>query len=318
MKILVVGGAGFVGRELCRQLSSQHSVGVLDCLRYGRKRLGEQGWCANKLFTVDVTDRESTARVFADFQPDVVVHLAAVHYIPECEEDPSAAVATNVGGTVNVMLACPRGSRVVFASSGAVYAPDVHLHVEGDSPVGPSDVYGLSKLHAEQYVGYFAEKRQLAAVVVRLFNVVGPGETNPHVVPDMVAQVRAGRREIGLGNLWPRRSYLHVKDAAAGFATAALGGGLAPGGSVIVNLGTPQAHSVSEVAEKLARVSGRQFALRQDPSRVRSVDRPVLAADHTKMTALFGWTPRHGLDEALADIWRDPGLVDGLAKRYCG
>jgi UDP-glucose 4-epimerase len=293
-----------------------HSVGVLDCFRYGPERMQASCWGRPVLYKVDITDRQSTARAFADFHPDAVIHLAAVHYIPECEGDPTTAVETNVVGTINVMLAAPRGCRVVFASSGAVYAPDVHPHHESGSPVVPSDVYGLSKLQAEQYVRYFAEKRDIAAVTVRLFNVVGPGETNPHLVPEMVGQVRAGRREVAVGNLWPRRSYLHVKDAAAGFASAALRGDVAPGAAVIVNLGTRHAHSVSEIAEKLAQISGRSFALRQDPSRIRPVDRPVLAADHTRMTALFGWRPRLGLDKALADIWRDPDVARVPHERF--
>jgi UDP-glucose 4-epimerase len=165
-------------------------------------------------------------------------------------------------------------------------------------------------------VDYFAAKKNASAVVVRLFNVVGPGETNPHLVPEMVAQVRAGHREVAIGNLWPRRSYLHVKDAAAGFAAAGTNGEVRRGAATIVNLGLPLAHSVSEIADKLAVVSGRQFALRQDVRRVRPMDRPVLAANHGRLTATFRWTPRYALEEALVDIWRDPDLAENLARRY--
>ena len=86
----------------------------------------------------------------------------------------------------------PKSCRFVFASSGAVYEPEEEPHTEFGSPLAPSDVYGYSKYHGEQYVRYFASAKGFPAVIVRLFNVVGPGETNPHVLPEIVAQTEVG------------------------------------------------------------------------------------------------------------------------------
>ena len=124
-------------------------------------------------------------------------------------------VETNVHGTVNLLCAAPPGTRFVFASSGAVYKPDDKPHVEDDATLGPSDVYGYTKLHGEHYVKYFAAQRVSRAVVVRLFNVVGPGETNPHLLPEIIAQLKAGRTTLRLGNMSPKRDYIHVRDAAS-------------------------------------------------------------------------------------------------------
>jgi UDP-glucose 4-epimerase len=178
------------------------------------------------------------------------------------------------------------------------------------------DIYGLTKLHGEHYVRYFATQRDVAAVIVRLFNVVGPGETNPHLVPEIVAQMKCGRRTIRLGNLTPRRDYIHVADAARGFAATALGGQVAPGETVVVNLGTSQSHSVEEVIRKLRKVSGIEFAVEQESGRIRASDRPFLAADVGTIGHRFGWQPRFTLDDALGELWREPELPDELLSKY--
>ncbi|HEY2754233.1 MAG TPA: NAD-dependent epimerase/dehydratase family protein [Pseudolabrys sp.] len=316
MKILVTGGNGYVGRELCRQLYGEHEVCVVDTLRYGTNRFSSDDLAQIKLVVADVNDAAAMTKVMNDVAPDLVIHLAAIHYIPECEGDPSLAVLTNVVGTVNVLTACPEGCRFVYASSGAVYKPDSQPHSETEGLVGPTDVYGFSKLHGEQYVRYLAQLRGLAAVTVRLFNVVGPGETNPHLLPEIVAQLKAGHTSISLGNLWPKRDYIHVKDAAQGFAVAALEGSVRLGETVTVNLGTANSYSVAEIVRKLRRISGCAFRLRQDRSRMRASDRPILAADNTRIQSLFGWRAQHTIDDALSDLWGDPDLAESLMAKY--
>jgi UDP-glucose 4-epimerase len=316
MRIMITGGNGYVGRELCRRLYGQHQICVVDTMRYGASRFSAEESRRLRRFAVDVCDVAGLAAVSDAFRPQAVVHLAAIHYIPECEADPSLSVSTNVLGTVNAILACPPGCRFVFASSGAVYKPDLRPHCEADASVEPTDVYGLSKLHAEQYVRYLARLRNVAAVIVRLFNVVGPGETNPHLLPEMVAQLKAGRTGISVGNVSPKRGYIHVKDAASGFAAATLDGDVAPGEAVTVNLGTPSAYSVLDIARKLRRISGLPFTLEQDKARTRSVDRPILAADVSRIQALFGWRAQRTIDDALTEMWRDPDLADNLTAPY--
>ena len=312
---MVTGGAGFVGKELVQVLRDRSELLVADLLRYGTPDwlAGEpQGFTFRR---IDIRDAVATRSLIDEFAPDVIVHLAAIHYIPECDNDPANAVATNVTGTVNLLAACPEGTRFVFASSGAVYRPDEAAHREFESVVEPVDIYGHTKQQGEVYLRALAAGRGLAGVIVRLFNVIGPGETNPHLLPAIVAQLRDNPESIGLGNTWPKRDYIDVKDAASGFAAAALGTSPSPGSCEVVNLASGQQYSVDDIVERMKSVLGLDFEVRQDERRMRAVDRPFLGADISRIREIFGWSPVHGLDETLKRMWDNPEFLPDLEGR---
>jgi len=315
MRILVTGGAGFVGRELIRTLRTEGDVMLADMLRYGRPEWLDDALDGIAFESLDIRDAEATRRVIEAFSPDVVVHLAAIHYIPECDADPANAVATNVTGTVNLLSACAPGTRFVFASSGAVYQPDEAPHREFTSALGPADIYGITKLQGEEYLRTFARDRGLPACAVRLFNVIGPGETNPHLLPAIVSQLHSGAQTIELGNTWPKRDYIDVLDAAGGFAAAALGTNPDGVDCEIVNLGSGQQYSVDDILAAMRSVLGLEFEVRQDPSRMRAVDRPYLGADISHIREVFGWSPQHSLADTLQRTWANPELSAGLRGR---
>lgn len=311
-RVLITGGSGFVGRSLVRQLSPHHDVLVLDALNFGIERFNQAELDQIKLVQGDIRDKALVGQTIQRFVPDVIIHLAAIHFIPQCERDPLTAVEVNVAGTVNLLSAAPAGCRFVLASSGAVYRPDEALHVEDTSVLEPSDVYGFTKLQAEQYLRYFARSKGMAGVAVRLFNVVGSGETNPHLFPEVALQLKAGQAEVRLGNIWPKRDYIHVDDAAAGFAAVALRGEVAKGEVLAVNLGTSRQYSVAEVLERMRTTAGIEFQIVQDPARTRAVDRPFLAADITRIGQRFDWRPTRTIDDAVRDLWNHPDISPQL------
>src|SRR5262249_52980075 len=144
-RILLSGGNGYVGRWLARMLSEEHTLCIVDSLRYGDWRFNARDRARLQLAPIDIRGSAPVAHLMAEFAPDTIIHLAALHYIPECESNPALAVSTNVAGTTNLLHWAPPGSRFVFASSGAVYKPDAMPHCELSSEIGPTDIYGLTK-----------------------------------------------------------------------------------------------------------------------------------------------------------------------------
>jgi|UPI0004863D7F UDP-glucose 4-epimerase len=313
MRIVVSGANGFVGMQTVRELvKGGHTVLALDNLRYGSWRFSIEEQSKFKSVVVDLRDRAATEQAVSGFEPEAIIHLAAIHFIPECEQLPEEAVSINVQGTVNLLLACPEHCRFVFASTAAVYAPKDTAHQITD-PIGPMDVYGITKLSGEHFVRYYAAQRGLPAVIVRLFNVIGPGETNPHILPVIVKQLKSGARSLQLGNTTPKRDYIYVLDAARGFIAAALQpvpSGIS--GVPVVNLGSGKSYSVDEVVGFMSEIIGNRIEVVVDPARVRKVDRPHLLADTSELSAYFGWRGETDIRSALRQTWGNPEMLDSL------
>lgn len=303
MNILITGGAGFVGSHLTDLLlRNGHTVTVIDNFSYGRRSLLP---VSDKLTVSegDILDRSFLDSVFnvADYQ--LIFHLAAIHHIPTCENDPATAIKTNIEGTQLVLEAAVKAKipKIVFASSGAVYdTVDVPL-AEDTTPIVAHDIYSITKLAGEHLLRLQAERGRMTAVACRLFNTVGSHETNEHLVPDILKQVNKGVDVIHLGNLTPLRSYIHVKDVAEGFYAAGIS--TFENTFETINIGTETEHSVVDILELISEISGKQLKAIQDPAKVRKVDRHRQFASLQKNTRLTGWQPKRTLKEALTDAY---------------
>ncbi|HWG22905.1 NAD-dependent epimerase/dehydratase family protein [Actinospica sp.] len=305
MRCLVTGGCGFVGSALVRRLLAEScEVVVVDDLSRGsRENLGADQ-ARVRVIEQDVTD--SLGRVFSSFQPEAVFHLAALHFIPDCDADPARCLRVNVDGTRSVLEAAAglRGPvSVVVASSAAVYAPADGPHQEQEDSLGPIDVYGQSKRWTEELAVEFAARTGTGVGIARLFNVFGPGETNAHFIPSLISQLKAGE-SVRLGNLSTKRDYVFVDDVADALLRLARYAG--DGQSATVNIGSGRAYAGDEVVEALAGMTAAGVAPVTDPSRLRPVDRPVLLADPTMAQKLLDWAPRTSLVDGLRAAWDRP------------
>jgi GDP-4-dehydro-6-deoxy-D-mannose reductase len=293
MRILVTGVGGFLGPHVVRHLLEQGD-------EVAGTYVGEPPDLPGAaLHEADLLDSARLAQVVAEIGPDAIVGLAGLSHVGESWRRMADYFRVNVVGTENLLRASA-GRRVVLASSAEVYGQVP----EGEQPIGerrevdPRTPYALTKAAAER-LG-FAH----GAVVVRSFNLVGPGQAPNFALPAFAAQIAAiarGEQEpvIKVGNLSARRDFVHVADGAAAFRTAAQKG--RPG--EVYNLASGRAFSIGEALERLMKVSGVAARIEEDPERMRPVDLPLLVGDAGKLKAL-GWEPRRGLDDALADLWK--------------
>jgi UDP-glucose 4-epimerase len=295
--VLVTGGAGFVGSHVADALVlSGCRVSVIDELSRGRREWLPFGV---RLYEVDIRDRVTVHEVVRDTNADAVVHLAALHFIPAVDDAPELARQVNVAGTENLVrsLAEAPPARLIFASTAAVY-PDLRASISEGVEPAPIDLYGATKLLGEKIVHRFANETGTRSAVLRLFNVVGPRETNPHVVEEIVGQLAQGANELELGSLDASCDFVDVRDVAEAIRKLLVG---APEGICVFNVGSGRVTSVREVVEMCGSILGRQIRVRQMPDRLRAVDRHVLRADISAVEA-FGWRPVRTLRETLTDL----------------
>lgn len=301
--VLVTGAAGFIGSALCRRLlDAGESVVAYDDLSRGKREYVPDGIA---LVQADIRDRDRMKATIAETRPASVIHLAAMHFIPDCVARPADTLDINVHGTRVVLDSC-RGTsvrKIIFASSAAVYAPTDAPCVEDDTPLAPLEVYGESKLAAEQLLRAFHAETGIAATILRLFNAVGRRETNPHVIPHIFESLQASDT-VALGNMAPRRDYVDTRDIADAIVAATNHAD----GLQVLNVGTGAAHSVSDVIDLLRGILRRPIAVQQAPSRTRSNERMLLVADPRRAQEHIGWSARISFKETLQDLVLAYGL----------
>lgn len=302
--VMVTGGAGFIGAPLCRGLAQDGTqVVAYDNLSLGQPEVRTpDGRC--ETIVADVRDtarlRDSLQRV----RPQVVFHLAALHFIPDCNARPYEAMDINVNGTRGLLHACREfpPEAVVFASTAAVYPAQPGLFDEANPP-GPLDVYGSTKLVGEELLELFARETGIPGVAARLFNAFGPADANPHLLPAIATQLQDGARTIRLGNLDPVRDYVHVRDIVAALR---LLGGRRPAPFEIFNVGSGVGRSVRQVVQAFDAALGLSLSIEQDPELVRSVERQELVADPGRLARETGWAPRVDFEEGLRELVAEP------------
>jgi len=299
-KILVLGGAGFIGSASIAELQKyNHDIYVIDDLSFGNREFIHIP--DTHFFKLDILNKYELYQAIAAIDPQWIVHLAAVHFIPYCNQHPFKSSNINIQGTINVLNAArnlQNVERMFFASTAAVY-PICDRAISEEEQPGPMDIYGLSKLAGERLMNEFHLQTSIPTVICRFFNAFGPNETNPHLIPEIQQQVNAGLRTIQLGNLTPKRDFIHTFDMARAMRLLLE---KFDAGIDIFNLGRGEEYSVIDVVNAFERQLGEAIAIEVEPSRVRKVERMHLLADVSKLKSFIDWEPQMSLDEGIKTL----------------
>jgi UDP-glucose 4-epimerase len=286
MRIVVTGGAGFIGSHLVDAfLARGDEVMAIDDLSHGRVELLDLDMVT--LHHVSVTDAQAVTNLITTFTPEVICHLAAQISVRHSMADPAADAETNVIGTVNVLTAAAKvNARVVAASTGgAMYGNGVALPTPEDLPPGTEAPYGVSKYCAEQYLALFNKLHGSTHVALRLGNVYGPRQ-DPHgeagVVAIFCGQAAHDDQPTIYGDGEQTRDYVFVGDIVDAFLAA-----IHYDGDGVFNVGTGIETSVLDLLEAVSAAVGRHIEPRFAPPRTGEVRR--VALDSTRAADTLGW-----------------------------
>ena len=315
MRVLVTGGAGYIGGISVEQLIlSGHEVVVLDTLVTGHRESVAPG---ATLSVHSVSDKDAIVALLREHRIEAVLHCAARSLVGQSMHDPGLYFTENVVGGIALLDALREADvdRVVFSCTAAVYGEPDRVPIRENAPTDPVNPYGASKLAFESAMGWY-RAYGLRSVSLRYFNVAGASEhygerhdPETHLIPNVLDAARGGPELTIFGDDYPTadgtaiRDFIHVLDLAdAHIAALELTGTMQPG-QEIANLGSGSGFSVKQVLDTATTVVGKAIPNVYGPR--REGDPPVLIASNDRANELLGWEPQRGtLQEMIGSAWQ--------------
>lgn len=317
MKVLVTGGAGYIGSHVVRVLLKKgFDVIIFDNLFRGHAESIPAGVPFEK---VDLLDYTALSAALCKYEIDAVIHFAAFAYVGESVSDPGMYYVNNVAGSINLIKALNERNvkKIVFSSTCSLYGNPEIVPISEAESIKPINPYAKTKFMIEQVLGDFDMAHGVKSVALRYFNAAGSdfsgeiGESHqpePHLIP-LVLEVAAARREkvLVFGDDYNTpdgtciRDYIHVYDLADAHVKALEY--LVDGGkSDVINLGTGAGNSVMEIIRKAEAITGKKVKFEIAPR--RAGDPEVLVADNKKAVRVLGWQPKYGISEIIESAWK--------------
>ena len=316
-KILVVGGAGYIGAHVAYLLQENgYGVRIYDDFSNGLKSRIEGKF--SDVVIGDVLDRQ--ALISACEGMDAVIHLAAKKAVGESVDNPLKYYENNVGGSLNLLAAMSlKGvKKIVFSSTAAVYAPSEKLSITEDDLTEPLSPYGQTKLLSEKLISAVARAEGLSSISLRYFNVVGAlrdefaDNSKDNLVPKVFAALKAGKNPEIYGSDYPTkdgsciRDYIHISDLAKAHLVA-LEKVFSTKVDEVYNVGSGTGYSVTEMINQIAESIGKAITPTLSPR--RPGDTAQLIASIAKIERDLGWKPERSLKEMIDSAWQAESKV---------
>lgn len=316
-RVLIIGGAGFIGYPLAQKLSAnKHSVIILDNLSNPSKDFSSESLSIPFVFDDISNSNGALNECIYNFQPNVIIHLAAYHFIPSCNKYPKKTKAVNVIGTRHILNAIrdfSQNTRIIFASSAAVYTPSHRSHTENSSNF-PTDIYGKTKKDVELLIRKYANAYGIEFTILRLFNVFGSGDNTPHLIPNIIKQFKQNS-SISLGNTESKRDYIYIDDVVDGFLQIIKK--CVASKNEVFNIGTGTSHSAKEIVTITNEILSSTYIplpIIIDKKKMRPMDRPHLRADINKIKRVLKWAPKMSLRTGLELLIKKEEVIESLHK----
>jgi len=305
-KVLVTGAEGFIGSHLTERLV-ELGADVTALVQYNS--FNNWGWIDTfdknvldsiRVETGDIRELDGMNRIIKG--QEVVMHLAALIAIPYSYLSPMAYVRTNVEGTTNVLEACRMNDvqKIVHTSTSETYGTALYVPIDEKHPMQGQSPYSASKIGADKMAESFYRSFNMPIATIRPFNTYGPRQSARAVIPTIISQILAGKKEIKLGSLTPTRDFNYVKDTAEAFvkiaeSDAAIG--------EVINAGSNYEISIGDTVKKIIDIIGHDVKIICDEERIRPEKSEVnrLWADNTKIKEITGWTPKYSIDDGLKE-----------------
>jgi UDP-glucose 4-epimerase len=311
MKVLVTGGAGYIGSVTVEMLiEAGHQVTVFDNLERGHRAAVDRN---ARLIEGDLRDQSAIENAMCQTKPEAVMHFAAYALVSESMAEPEKYFNNNVKGGINLALAMLKSGvkKIVFSSTCATYGAPARMHLTESTPQAPTNPYGESKLMLEKTLDWLAAIHGLRPVHLRYFNACGASakygedhDPETHLIPNILQSALGKKKEFHIfGNDYSTsdgtciRDYIHIEDLAKAHIIA-----LTSHHTGAFNLGTGTGSSVQEVMKAAAKITGKKIPVKILPR--RPGDPPRLVADPAKAMSILGWRPvRSSLEDIISSAW---------------
>ena len=318
-RVLVTGGAGFIGSEVVSQLlTNGYFVTILDNFSSGKKQYLPKSNKKLKVIKGDIRDKKSVKKAVTD--QEVVIHLAALPFIPDSFYYPGDFFDVNTNGSINMLWNSIKSRSVetfVHISTSEVYGSAQTVSMNENHPTTPHSTYAVSKLAGDRAAFTLHKENGFPVVIIRPFNSYGPRFTEPYIIPEIMSQILNNSKEIILGNVNTYRDFTYVQDTASAIIKSIIE---KKANGEIINVGSGTEISILNLAKKILKIAKKKTKIKYDKSRERPYDVNRLNCNNKKAKKILKWSPKISMDEGLSQTfsWATKNTIsfDAPFKRW--